>query len=116
MNAGTLSRRISIQTQSTTPDAFGQPVQVWTTAYQCWASIDVQSSQLIYSTAEFVSKVTHRITCRWTSSFVFQPNQQITYLDQSLGITHTYVIQAVINDNQANVSVTLLGYELNGEE
>ena len=62
MVSGKLNRRIAIQTQSTSPDAFGQPVQVWTTAYQAWASIDIQSSQLIYSTAEFMAKTTHRIS------------------------------------------------------
>jgi SPP1 family predicted phage head-tail adaptor len=116
MDAGKLNRRISIQTQSTSPDSFGQPVQAWTNSYTCWASIDIQASQLIYSTAEFIAKTTHRITCRWTSSFVFKPNQRIVYTEATTGIVHTYEIQAVINDKQGNVSVTLMCYELDGAE
>ncbi len=116
MDAGKLNRRVQIQTQSTTQDSFGQQLQTWTTAYTCWASIDVQASQLVYATAEFIEKVTHRITCRWTYSFVFTPKQRIVYTEARTGVTHTYEIEAVLNDKQANVSVTLLCYELNGEE
>ena len=113
---GKLNRRISIQTQAMLPDAYGQPVRTWTTDYTCWANIDIQGSQLLYSIAEFMAKTTHRISCRWTSSFVFQPNQRIVYTEATTGITHKYEIQVVINDKQANVSLTILAYELNQTE
>ncbi len=116
MNAGKLNRRIQIQTQTTTQDAFGQPVQEWTTAYTCWASIDVQGSQLLYSTAEFIDKVTHRITCRWTSSVIIAANQRILYTEQTTGVTHTYEIEAVMNDKQGNRQLILLCYELEAKE
>ena len=116
MQSGTLTRRIQIQTQSSTQDAAGQQVDSWTTAYTCWANISVQNSQLVYSTAEFIEKVTHRITCRWTYSFVFTPKQRIVYTQTTTGVTHTYEVEAVINENQENVSVTLLCYELSGVE
>lgn len=114
MQAGRLNRRIQIQSQTTTQDEFGQPRQEWSTAYSCWASIDVQASQLLYSTAEFVSKVTHRITCRWTSSVVIAANQRIVYTEA--GVAHTYTIEAVLNDKQANKQIIMLCYELNGQE
>ena len=56
-----LNRRISIQSQTTSQDEFGQEQQAWNTVYSCWADIDVQQSQLLYQTAEFVSKITHRL-------------------------------------------------------
>jgi hypothetical protein len=59
MQSGKLNRRIQIQTQTAARDSFGQPQQAWTTAYTCWASIDVQGSQLIYSTAEFIDELIH---------------------------------------------------------
>lgn len=116
MQAGTLNRRIQIQTQSTSQDSFGAPSQTWTTSYSCWASIDVQASQLIYSTAEFVSKVTHRIECRWTSSFIFSPNQRIVYIEPTTNITHVFNIESVLNDKQGNRKLILLCYELNALE
>ena len=116
MKTPNLNRRIAIQTQSTTQDGFGQPQQTWTTAYESWANIDVQQSQLIYSTAEFVSKVTHRITIRWTSSFIVQPNMRVQYSEATTGITHTYNVEAVVNPQQRNVWLTILCYELDGQE
>jgi len=116
MQAGKLNRRIAVQTQATTQDAFGQQLQTWTTAYPCWASIDVQNSQLIYSTAEFIEKVTHRITIRWTSSVVITPAMRIVYVEPTTQVTHTYEIQAVLNDKQANKQLILIAYELDGTE
>ncbi|ADW69010.1 phage head closure protein [Granulicella tundricola] len=115
MNAGTLNRRIQIQSQSETRDQAGQKSTLWDTTYQCWASIDVQQSQLIYSTAEFIGNTTYRITCRYTSSVVFQPNQRIVYTEPTTGVVHLYEIQAILNDKQANKLFIFMCYELNGE-
>jgi SPP1 family predicted phage head-tail adaptor len=118
MDTGSLNRRIQIQSQ--TPgdlDAFQQPTAAsWSTVYTCWASIDVQQSQLLYSTAEFMSKVTHRITMRWTSSVVISAKQRVIYTEATTGVIHTYEIQAVLNDKQANRQLVLMCYELEASE
>lgn len=116
MNGGKLNRRIQIQQQATTPGPLGQPSSTWTTVYTCWASIDVQNSQLIYATAEFVSRVTHLITMRWTSSVVIQPNMRIVYTEAKTGVVHTYNIEALLNTKQANRKLVALCYELNASE
>jgi SPP1 family predicted phage head-tail adaptor len=116
MQAGNLNRRIVVQAQTTSQDAVGQPLQTWSTVYSCWASVDVQNSQLIYATSEFVSKVTHRITMRWTSSVVIQPNMRILYTEATTGVVHTYEIQALLNTKQANRELVAMAYELNGAE
>lgn len=116
MQAGKLNRRIRIQSRTATQDEFGQPLQQWSTAYACWANIDIQASQLLYSTAEFVSKVTHRITLRWTSSVVISVSQRVVYKEPTTGVVHTYSIEAVMNDKQANKQLTLLCFELDGQE
>jgi SPP1 family predicted phage head-tail adaptor len=116
MKLPNLNRRISIQSQSTTQLASGQPVQTWSTIYCCWASVDLQQSQLIYSTDQFVEKVTHRITIRWTKSQVIQPDMRIQYVEPGTGVTHTYNIEALLNPGQANVWLIALCYELDGVE
>jgi SPP1 family predicted phage head-tail adaptor len=113
---GQLNRRIAIQQQTTTQDEYGQPQQTWSTVYSCWASNDVQQSQLIYSTAEFIEKVTHRITIRWTHSLVLQPNMRIVYTEPPTNVAHTYNIEALVNPMQGNVWLTVLCYELDGNE
>lgn len=116
MQAGKLNRRIEIQSQTTTQDASGQELQTWAEVYSCWASIDVQQSQLIYSTAEFIAKTTHRITIRWTSSVVIEPSMRIVYTEATTGVVHTYEIQTVLNTKQGNRELVLMAYELNGAE
>jgi SPP1 family predicted phage head-tail adaptor len=116
MNIGKLNKRVQIQTQTTSQDAFGQPQQTWTTVYTAWAAIDIQASQLLYATAEFVAKVTHRITLRWTSSVVIAANQRIVYTEPTTGVVHTYEIQALLNTRQANRELIAMAYELDGAE
>lgn len=116
MKIPNLNRRIAIQSQTTMQDSFGQEQQTWNTAYECWAALDIQASQLLYSTEEFVSKATHRITIRWTKSQVFAPNMRIAYVETATGITHTYNIEAILNPKQANVLLVFLCYELNASE
>jgi SPP1 family predicted phage head-tail adaptor len=114
--SGVFNRRISILAPSTSQDATGQIVQTYTWLYACWASITVQNSQLQYETAEFISKTTHRITIRWTSSIVIEPNMRIVYTEQSTGVIHTYTIQTVINNDQANKTIMILAYEISEGE
>jgi head-tail adaptor len=119
ISAGDLNRRISIQQQSSGAevDAFRQPTAAsWTTIYQCWANIDIQGSQLVYSTAEFMSKVAHRITIRWTPSVIISAKQRVVYIEPATNITHVYEVEAVLNDKQANKQLILMAYELEAEE
>jgi SPP1 family predicted phage head-tail adaptor len=116
MGSGKLNRRILIQQQTTTRDGYGQQLAAWSTLYQCWARIEVQRSQLVYETSAFVEKVTHRITFRWPPSVVIEPNMRIQYQDASANIVHTYNIEALLNDNQANRWLIALCYEINGDE
>jgi SPP1 family predicted phage head-tail adaptor len=118
MQAGKLNRRISIQSQTTTDlDAFKQPLpSKWDTIYECWASISTITGKLIYATANFVSQSSHEIKMRWTSSVIISAKQRVIYTEPTTNVTHTYEIEAVLNDKQGNEQLTLLVYELSGEE
>lgn len=112
ISAGKMNRRISIQSESVEQDAFGQPLTTWTTVLRTWASIDIQNSALIYSTAEFMSRVNYRITIRWNPEIAISAKQRIVYKDAIT--THTYEIQAVLNTKAANKEIVLMAYELGG--
>lgn len=114
MNPGILNKRIQIQIQSTVQDEVGQPLTTWDTAYECWAAINFKDGKQLFSAGEFASKNTLNIMVRWTSSFTFQPNQRVVYTD-ALG-THVYQIESISNEGQANKTVTLQCYELDGSE
>lgn len=113
MQAGRLNKRVTIQQESTAQDWFGQESSFWDAVYVTWASIDIQASQLLYSTAEFVSKTVVRITFRWTSSVVILPSMRIVYGEPVTGIVHTYQIQSLLNDKQADRTLIALCYEIN---
>ena len=116
VDVGSLNRRVQIQQQVTAQDEFGQPQATWNTIYTAWANISVQNSQLLYQTAEFVSKVTHRITLRWTSSIVIVPNMRVIYTEATTGVVHTYNVEALLNTDQRNRMLIILAYELNANE
>lgn len=116
VNTGRLSKRIQIQSQSNTQNNFGEPVSTWTAVYYCWADIDIQKSELVYATAEFIAKTTHRISWRFTSSVIFKPNMRIVYTEPATSVVHTYEIQAITNDHQDNILLVALAYELGGNE
>ena len=116
MQPGQLSRRIQIQTQSTGQDALGSPLNTWTTQYTCWANINPKGGKQLFSANQFAEKTTLDIIVRWTSSFTFQPNQRVVYTENSTGVVHTYNIESISNDNQANKLVKLSVYELDGKE
>jgi len=97
IDAGSLNRRVQIQSQISGQASDGSILQTWTTVYTGWANVDVQRSQLINATAEFVSKATHR-----TSSIVIQPNMRAVYTEATTGVVHTYNVEAILNPEQRN--------------
>ncbi len=116
MPTGKLNRRIQVQQQGVNQDSYGQPIQTWYTVYTCWANIDVQRSQLIYSTAEFINKNTVRVWIRYTWSLVFSTGDRLVYTEPTTGVVHTYEIQSVLNPEQSNVWIQFLVYELEPNE
>lgn len=116
VNAGQFNKYISIQQQTTTQDSFGQPSQTWNTVLHCWASIGTVTGQLLYSTAEFVAKATHKITFCWGTDVLIQPNMRIVYVNEALRITRTFNIQALLNENESDMFITALCYELNAPQ
>lgn len=111
-----LNRRIVIQQPTCAQDALGGQVQTFTNVYTCWASIEIQASQLLYETAEFISETVRRITIRYTSSYVFNIGDQIVYTEPTTSLVHTYQIKAIDNAQQRNRTIMFVCYELNAQE
>jgi SPP1 family predicted phage head-tail adaptor len=109
-----MNRRIELQCQSASQDDFGQPLTVWTTYLNTWASIDAQNSQLKWATSEFISKATYRICIRWTPNVAISAKHRIIYKD--VFGRHVYEIQSIVNTKAANTELVLLCYELDGEQ
>lgn len=100
MNAGQLDRRIVIQSQATSQDAYGQEQQTWTDVFTCWASIHAATSREVYAAAGFVTQLSHVVTIRYTST-------SITSAMRVLYGTRTFQVQAVVDPDESRVLLNL---------
>ena len=72
MRAGNLRRRVTVQKQSATKDAFGQPVENdWQTVVTAWAQIAAITGREIFALGSgFTAQVTHRVTLRYPAQTI----------------------------------------------
>jgi len=65
MQAGTLDRRIVIQTPTRTQDGAGQPVETWTTLATVWASTDSLRGKEPFQGEQFNAQMATVFKIRW---------------------------------------------------
>ena len=105
---GRLRHRIAIQAASTTPDAFGQPQQTWTTIWNCWASIEPLSARELYGSGSLAAQAMHKITIRYTAQVALKAGMRAVFF------AHAYRIQGFLNSGLENTLVTVTALEVNG--
>ncbi|MFC6644142.1 phage head closure protein [Granulicella cerasi] len=105
MNAGSLNRRITIQQQSTSQDAYGQQLASWTDALSTWASIRAATGKEIYAASGFVSELSHIITIRY-------PAIKVSNAMRVLYDNRIFNIQAVSDPDEGKVQTNLLCLEV----
>jgi head-tail adaptor len=115
MNPGALNKLIAVQVRGVSQDSVGQPIEFWTTTYQCFASIDIQGGALLYSPTEFIENVLYRITVRYDPAFTILPDMRVRWTDRWKDICHCYVVRAVWNDRSDYRQVTFLAHEIDGD-
>ena len=100
MLAGSMKQRVSIQSQSTTLDGYGEPANTWTTDSTVWASIIPLSGteqQVAEGTTGIIS---HRVVMRYNTDA--SPQKRLLFGAKVLGI------ESVINTNEADIELQLL--------
>jgi SPP1 family predicted phage head-tail adaptor len=110
MITGKLRKRVQFQSLSTTPDAYGQPQNTWTTFYTCFAEIDVLRSQMLYDPSQFVAQSTYRIVIRYPWAVTIAPNQRVVWENTAFNI------QAVVNPEMRNRELQILAYVLDEQD
>lgn len=111
MDPGMLRRQVQLQSQSATPDAVGQPQQVWTTFLTAMAAIQSTAARESFQTGQFVAEVTHRITLRWPGETVtLQGGQRVLYG------ARIFLVQTVENVRERDSLVHLMCLEINGTQ
>jgi SPP1 family predicted phage head-tail adaptor len=106
--AGERNRRITLQTQTTAPDAYGEPQSSWTSGPRLWAKIATVSSREVYQAGQFTSQITHVINIVWSASLLLSAGMQVLYG------ARLYTVQAVENVQQADREYNLMCIEING--
>ncbi len=106
IEAGILRHAVSIQTQTTAQDSFGQQRTTWTSVLDTRASIRTLTLSERSSASGFVSEATHLITMRYQSAVALTAGMRVAYE------THTYLLQAVENVLERNRVITCLALEI----
>lgn len=90
MRAGSLNTRITIQQQSTTQDALGQPVNTWTDVANAWADVKQVSGLSAIKAGADVSTTRASIRIRRNATVT-------AHMRVVVGLT-AYNIEAVLDD------------------
>jgi SPP1 family predicted phage head-tail adaptor len=69
MRAGTLRKRIAIQSRGTSVDSFGQQTTTWSTVATIWASIEPSGGKELMMAQAMNIDQASTITIRWQSLF-----------------------------------------------
>jgi len=69
MRAGDLRRRVTLQSRSTTQDAYGGQVNTWSDLVVMWADIAALTGRELEAAKAVQTEVTHHVTVRYQSIF-----------------------------------------------
>lgn len=100
MNIGKFKHRITIQSYVETTDALGQIEQSWQDHKKVWSMIKTVQGREYFEAAATQNEDTARFVTRYTTGI--EPSMRILYKGR------TYDIQSVINDDEANKTLTIV--------
>jgi SPP1 family predicted phage head-tail adaptor len=101
LNAGSLNKRIEIQSKTSTADGLGNTNDVWATTYNAWAAIWSLSAQDVIEGMKTSAQVTHRVRIRYQSGIT-------SAMRIKFGTIYFSIIAPPINPNMANEYLDLL--------
>lgn len=108
LRAGQLTRRLKIQSRSTTQDSYGGPGLVWTDIATVWAEIQPLTGRELESAQRMASEVSHQITVRYQALFA-DPKVVAGY--RAIYKGRIFNIHASMNEDERNTVLTLLASE-----
>lgn len=108
VRSGQLNRRITLQRQSIAQDSYGAPILAWTDLGTFWAEIEPLSGRELESAQRMASEVSHQIVMRYQA--IFADTRRVASY-RALYRARIFNIHAALNDEESNVSVTLLASE-----
>lgn len=99
LRAGLLRHKVEIQEKVTSRDSMGGEVVTWETFTHCWCSIEPLSGREYFAAQQVQSTVSHKMQMRYQPGI--QPFHQIKWGER------TFNIDAILNDSERNVTLTI---------
>lgn len=89
VKAGRLRERVQFQRRTQNLNDFGEPLQVWSTLADEWASVEPLSGREFFTALQSQSDITVRVVCRYSSAVAaVKPQDRIVHGDTVYDIRH----------------------------
>lgn len=108
LRAGQLTRRLRIQSRSSTQDSFGGPNLTWVDVATVWAEIRPITGRELENARQIASEVSHQILVRYQPTLA-DPKVVAGY--RALYNGRVFNIHASMNEDERNAVLTLLASE-----
>jgi SPP1 family predicted phage head-tail adaptor len=103
MNPGLFKHKISFLQSTTVEDELEQQIESWQTVKTVWSAIKTMQGREYYEAAATQNENTVRFIIRYTSGI--DPSMRIDFKGR------TFEIKSVINDDEANKTLTIIAKE-----
>ena len=104
MRSGDLRHRITLQTFTTAPDSYGEPIKTWSDLATVWAAVEPLSGREFFEAQRTNAETTYRVRIRYRADVV--PTLRIAYAGKTLEI------QAVIDVGERRRELHLMCREI----
>lgn len=105
MNPGLFNKRITFQKYVSGTDQDGFPTESWQDYKTVWAIVKTLQGREFYQAAAVQAENTTRFIIRYTKGI--NTNMRVVYKDDRI-----FNIQSIINDDEANKTLTIIAKEM----
>lgn len=100
VRAGRLRHRVTVQSQATVQNAYGEGVRSWSNVAEVWAEVSPISARELFAAAQAQATTTHRITIRYRNDVTASCRVKFG--------TRYFAIDGVMNPDERNDRLLLL--------
>ena len=104
MQSGTLRHRITLQSFTTVPDIYGEPIKTWADLATVWAAVEPLRGREYFQAQQTRAEVSYRVRIRHRADIL--PTMRISHAGKTLEIL------SVINVNERSAELHLMCREL----
>lgn len=104
MQSGTLRHRVTLQSFTTSPDVYGEPIKTWADLATVWAAVEPLRGREYFQAQQTHAEVSYRVRIRHRADIL--PTMRVLHAGKTLEIL------SVINIDERNRELHLMCKEL----